>query len=240
LFPTLPAFSQFNRLLLRYGPMLEGFLQFTAAQLARPEDLYEAVDGCAVLTRDRRRRGLGWLCEATSIGKSNRLGFYEGLHLLDAVTADGVLTGYLVAPAATHDQRMLDAFLAMRCGALPPNVTVGRPRSNTYLADKGFSSDGKQQERWQRFGARVVSAPQRGHGRLWDKADRRWLARHRQIVETVHDKLLHAFRLATDRLHTLEGFRARLAAKAAAHNFCIWLNRRLGRPNLAFADILGW
>src|SRR5215203_1161081 len=26
----------------------------------------------------------------------------------------------------------------------------------------------------------------------------------------------------------------------ALHNFCIWLNDRLGRPRLAFADLLGW
>jgi hypothetical protein len=24
------------------------------------------------------------------------------------------------------------------------------------------------------------------------------------------------------------------------HNFCIWLNDQLGRPRLAFADLLGW
>jgi hypothetical protein len=24
------------------------------------------------------------------------------------------------------------------------------------------------------------------------------------------------------------------------HNFCIWLNEQLGRPRLAFADLLGW
>jgi hypothetical protein len=34
--------------------------------------------------------------------------------------------------------------------------------------------------------------------------------------------------------------RARLAARVALHNFCIWLNERLGRPRLAFADLLGW
>jgi hypothetical protein len=24
------------------------------------------------------------------------------------------------------------------------------------------------------------------------------------------------------------------------HNFCMWLNEQLGRPRLAFADLLGW
>jgi len=31
-----------------------------------------------------------------------------------------------------------------------------------------------------------------------------------------------------------------LAAKVALHNFCIWLNRQLGRPDLAFADLIDW
>jgi hypothetical protein len=26
----------------------------------------------------------------------------------------------------------------------------------------------------------------------------------------------------------------------ALHNFCIWLNEHLGRPRLAFADLLQW
>ena len=31
-----------------------------------------------------------------------------------------------------------------------------------------------------------------------------------------------------------------VAAKVALHNACCWLNRHLGRPTLAFADLLGW
>jgi hypothetical protein len=31
-----------------------------------------------------------------------------------------------------------------------------------------------------------------------------------------------------------------LAARVALHNFCMWLNGQLGRPRLAFADLLGW
>jgi hypothetical protein len=33
---------------------------------------------------------------------------------------------------------------------------------------------------------------------------------------------------------------ARLSAKVALHNFCVWLNKHHGRPPLAFADLLGW
>jgi hypothetical protein len=38
----------------------------------------------------------------------------------------------------------------------------------------------------------------------------------------------------------LEGFLARLAALAALHNACIWINQSLGREPLAFADLIDW
>ena len=62
----------------------------------------------------------------------------------------------------------------------------------------------------------------------------------RQIAETVYDKLFNAFGLWRERPHELSGLRVRLAARVALHNFCIWLNEQLGRPRLAFADLLGW
>jgi hypothetical protein len=76
--------------------------------------------------------------------------------------------------------------------------------------------------------------------RSWSKRLRRWVASIRQIVESVYDKLFNAFGLWRERPHELEGLQARLAARVALHNFCIWLNDQLGQPRLAFADLLGW
>ena len=69
---------------------------------------------------------------------------------------------------------------------------------------------------------------------------RRWLVEVRQIVETVNEKLYHTFRLDRERPHELSGLQARLVAKIALHNFCIWLNEQLGRPRLAFTDLVDW
>jgi hypothetical protein len=66
------------------------------------------------------------------------------------------------------------------------------------------------------------------------------LAGVRQIVETVYEKLGHTFRIDRERPHDLSGFQARLAAKMALHHFCIWLNEQLGRPRLAFGDLVAW
>ena len=60
----------------------------------------------------------------------------------------------------------------------------------------------------------------------------------RQVIETVSGKLHLVFRLATNRLHTWQGFRARLAAKVGLHTFCCWLNTQRGRPPMAFADLI--
>ena len=107
------------------------------------------------------------------------------------------------------------------------------------MADKGFERR-EWHKRWQDCcGARLISPPKSNSKTPWPKGLRRWLAGIRQIVETVFDKLYHAFELDRERPHQLDGFQTRLAAKAALHNFCIWLNRQLGRPSLAFVDLLG-
>jgi hypothetical protein len=59
-------------------------------------------------------------------------------------------------------------------------------------------------------------------------------------VETVHDRLLATCGLEHERPHALAGFWTRLAAKVALHNFYLWLNVQLGRPPLAFADLIEW
>ncbi len=66
-----------------------------------------------------------------------------------------------------------------------------------------------------------------------------WLPSARSL-ESVYDKLFNTFGLWQERPHDMAGLRARLAARMALHNFRIWLNERLGRPRLAFADLLGW
>jgi hypothetical protein len=66
------------------------------------------------------------------------------------------------------------------------------------------------------------------------------LASIRQIVETVTEKLHHTFRLQRERPHDSSDLHARLTAKIALHNFCIWLNQQLARPNLAFNDLSDW
>ena len=237
-FPGLPRREQLNRLMRQYQKTVTAFALFVADQVGRDVP-YEALDTSAVPTRDIKRRGNGWLPGIASYGKSNRLGYYEGVHLLISVTPIGVVTGFGFGSANVKDSVLAETFLAARANPQPRLSSVGQPALGDYVADKGFSLD-VDLARWAAcYGANVICAPRKNSRiRRWPKPLRRWLASLRQIVETVFEKLHNTFRLASERPHDLTGLQTRLAAKVGLHNFCIFLNLKLGRPPLAFADLI--
>jgi Transposase DDE domain len=241
-FPTLPDRSQFNRLSRFHAGFLEAFvLHLAALVVQRRKCPYEALDSSAMPVRDAKRRGTGWLAGQADIGWSNSLGWYEGFRLLAAVDPTGVITGFCFGAASTADQQMAETFFAVRAKPNPRLISVGSVSSGPYIADKGFEG-AENHRRWlESYGAQVIHPPKRNsRKRSWSKRSREWVAGIRQIVESVYDKLFNAFGLWRERPHELQGLRVRLAARVALHNFCIWLNDQLGRPRLAFADLLGW
>jgi hypothetical protein len=175
------------------------------------------------------------------IGWSNSLGWYEGFRLLVATDPTGVITGFGFCAASASDQQVAETFFAARHRPNPRLPSVGSAAAGPYVADKGFEGE-ENHRRWlECYGARIIHPPKRNSRKPWPKRLRRWVASIRQIVESVYDKLFNAaFGLWRERPHELEGLRAPLAARVALHNFCIWLNEQLGRPRLAFADLLGW
>lgn len=192
-------------------------------------------------TRDCKRRGHGWLAgQADDIGWSNSLGCYEGFRLLAAVDPHGVITGFCFSAASSAEKQAAETFFAVRAYQNPRLSSVGSAARGPYVTDKGFEGT-ENHRRWlDRYGARLICPPKRNARQVWPKRLRRWVAGIRQIVESVYDKLFNTFGLWRERPHELEGLRARLAARVALHNFCIWLNKQLGRPLLSFADLLGW
>jgi hypothetical protein len=239
-FPALPTREQFNRHLRSHQPALVACVLHLVQRLAAQQGCYEALDSSGVPTRDAKRRGAGWLPGLADIGWSNRLGWYEGFPLLLAVNPVGVITGCGYGAASTKDQPLADTFFALRRYPQPQWQGAGAPAQGPYVVDKGFEGRAWQTAWRQHYGATVIYLPKRNSPRPWPKRLRRWLAGVRQIVETVYDKLYHTFRLDRECPHDLRGFQARLAAKIALHNFCIWLNEELGRPRLAFADLIAW
>lgn len=240
LFPTLPDRSQFNRLVRMHQDALVAVALSLAQAVQTRDDLYEAMDTTGVPVRNVKRRGTGWLAGQADVGWCNRVGWYEGFHLLTAVTRQGAITGFALGPASRKDQPLAETFLAAR--RFPqerlPSVGVWTPR--WYVGATGFEGRALLAHWEQDYGAQVVCQPNRSRWHGWPKALRRWLAGIRQISETIHDRLLSTFGLDRERPHLLRGLQARLAAKGGLHNFCLWLNLHVARPPLAFADLLEW
>lgn len=244
-FPRLPHRTQFNRLLRRHHKALVAFFRYGVQQLqAQPgyDFTYEALDASAVPTRDAKRRGNGWLFDQAKIGWSNRLGWFEGFHLLLSVNPQGAITGFCFGSGNVKDHVLAEDFFCLRHKEHPRCQSVGQPAHGFYVTDRGFESEANQQ-RWQQdYQARVLCPPKRNARpeRTWPKSLRQWVAGIRQVVESVNAKLHHTFGLDRERPHDLSGFSARLTAKVALHNFCITYNRHSQRPPLAFADLLLW
>jgi Transposase DDE domain len=239
-FPTLPDRSQFNRLVRAQHDAIVAFALALGWQVSLPSAGYEVLDSMGLPVRNVKRRGRGHLAGQAALGWCNRVGWFMGLKLLTVVSRVGAITGFGIGPGNCGDHLLAETLLAARWYLLPRLPTAGHTLDGCYIADTGFA--GRQvRRRWRdTFGALVITQPEQRRPHRWPKALRRWLAALREIVETVHDRLLEGFRLEHERPHVLRGVQARLAAKVGLHNFCCWLNRQVGRPPLAVADLVDW
>src|SRR5690348_14337637 len=113
-FPRLPNRSQFNRQQRQHRDEITAFALFLVQMLYAQATAYEVLDSTAAVTRDAKRRGPGWFAGQADIGWSNRVGWYEGFHLLLCVTAQGVITGFGFGNASTHDHHLAATLFAAR------------------------------------------------------------------------------------------------------------------------------
>jgi len=107
-----------------------------------------------------------------------------------------------------------------------------------YGADRGFNGARWQQHWQQAYQATVISVPPDNVAQPWSPAWKRWLASHRPMVDTVFARLEESFALKRLNAHSYWGQLTRVAAKMAAYNIGIYLNRLLGRPDGALATLL--
>jgi hypothetical protein len=208
----------------------------------------------------RGRRGATFGPEEADVGYGGvgKQVFY-GVTVLVSVAASGPITGLTVAPARTKEQWLLSALLGWRhdptapplaagdltrqearhrtrtqvgpTGPLLSPVTVGRARTNVYLADGGFAGRAWRTVWRTRFHA-IVATPD-----TVPPSAQRAFQRARQVIERVNDQLIRVFHLRFPLAHTQEGLITRIVAKCTAFNLGIALNRRFGRPDFALGTL---
>jgi hypothetical protein len=262
-FPGMLDRSQFNQRVRDLWAALVRLQQLIAQGLT-VGDLYECVDctplpHCSLAQAASHTRH--WLSGHLGYGGNNG-GWYFGEQVLVSVSAAGVVTGWVVGQAQIDDRWMLEAFLSTRQDhmrlsgpeqtdhkrtqpaqvatpeSFSPAIAAGRANHVPYLADEGFNG-ARWIDHWQtEYAATVIAAPPTNAPRLWSRADKQWLAHHRQIVETVFARLSDVFRLKRLEAHSDWGKLTRLAATMAAYNIGIWINRMLHRPDGALATLV--
>lgn len=264
-FPRLLSQSACNRRCRDLVGVLTYLSGAVAQELAAYTAPYQALDNVPVPLMRRCRGGRHRLFgheAAIGRGGSDR-DWYYGCKLLLAVTPEGIITGFLLAPASTEDRWTGEAFFCWRhnregwpvdpeelprrrngqkyvgpTGLLWPRSGVGAASGVPYLADNGFFGAWWQSHWSQDYGATVL-APRNYTGAA-ARAAKRQHHSWEQIVETINGHLEDTFNLHFPRARSPWGLLTRVAAKLAALNLGIWLNRHFGRPGLAFATLFNF
>jgi hypothetical protein len=253
-FPGMTSQSAFNRRLRRLWGAFILIQQALAEQLLRAEEC-EIMDCVPVpVARGARSFHPGWLADIARIGKGGNERYFYGLHMLLLVSTNGVATGWTLAAGNVNDRWLAELLLSARSHAaqltgplgprnpprpLPPTDWVGPAEScgrNTgrpIMADQGY--DGQDWlEHWAlNYGAQVITRPCPQPGQ-----PTQWFSSLRQAVETAFAHLDASFGLKFPGAHTRWGLLTRMAAKLAAYNLGIAINRLCQRPDFAFATLI--
>ena len=226
-FPNLCTQGQFNRRVRALEPELRAVQRAFAGDLSEPSAVYRVLDTTLIPAVVRvRASGKGLFAGQATFGRSaSKTEWVYGFKVALVVDPKGVVSAFFLAPASSDERPIGDALVAY-------------DRHDAYLADKGFTGI-EWERRWQEvYGALVAATPKNDSRRAWSKADRRWAAGKRQIIEGVICQLKDFFGLEHHRAKTLGGLLARLAAKVAAYTCGQWINDSLGRPLRHLADLL--
>lgn len=250
LFPGMTSQSAFNRRLRRVWGAFILLQQAVAQHLSTPQD-YELMDCVPVpVARGARSFHPGWLADIARIGKGGNDRFFYGLHLLLVIRQSGVATGWVLAAGNVQDRWLAELLFSSRAGSPqlsgppaggpePPTDWVGPTQSGglcsrrLILADSGYDGEAWAQHWADAYAACVVTAPEKDQ-----HPTRQWFSSLRQGIETAFSNLCDSFGLQFPRAHTRWGLLTRIAAKLAAYNLGILMNRTLGRPDFAFATLI--
>ena len=263
MFPHMLGKSGFNQRVRHLWGAFILLQQAMGTLLDGEAAVYECVDSLPLVAfsgGQALRQRAHWLWQST-VGRGAGSWFW-GDHLLASVSRDEAITGWLLGTAAINDRWLLEAFVSARAGQAqlvePPRLTpaaraehtpppvgamgpfqaVGVAQDRPYLADKGFNGQ-RWVTHWRvQYQATVITVPPDNTPSRWSSRDKTWLASHRQIIETVFARLDQVFHIKHLNAHSRWGQYTRVAAKIAAYNIALFINRLLGRPLGALATLI--
>ena len=254
LFLTVLTQSAFNRRLRRLWGAFLLIQALVADQLAQGE--YDVMDGFPIpVAHGARSFNPGWLADIARIGKGGNDRYFYGVRMMMVINQNGVTTGWALASGNVQERWVAEWLFSTRAGVpglhgpldatgQKPKVTppeewmavvpsAGAASTKPILSDGGFRGDDWLAHWAKAYGAQVCPLPQAA-----PRAERRWWSSARQVVETTFANLTESFGLKYPGAHSTWGLLMRVAAKVAAYNLGMMINRLLGRPDFAFATLI--
>jgi hypothetical protein len=255
LFPVLLSQSAFNRRLRRLWGAFILLQGATAAALVTAQD-HEVMDGFpSPIAHGARSFHPGWLYDIARIGKGGTDRYFYGVRMLMTVSRTGVATGWTLASGNVQERWLAELLCSARAGVpqlrgplhpethqptvtaptewMAPVQSCGHASHKPVMTDRGFRGADWLAHWAQSYGIQICPPPPQA-----SPAQRRWWSAVRQVVETTFAHLSESFGLKYPGAHTGWGLLMRVAAKVAAYNLGIMLNRALGRPDFAFATLI--
>jgi hypothetical protein len=254
LFPTVLTQSAFNRRLRRLWGAFILLQDAVAAHLGRGD--YDVMDGFPIpVAHGARSFHPGWLADIARIGKGGNDRYFYGVRMMMVVNQQGVATGWALASGNVQERWVAELLFSTRAGVprvhgpldaqghapkvAPPKEWMAAVPSGGAASDKPILSDsGFRGADWLEHWAHAYGARVYPLSKAAPRAERHLFSSARQVVETTFANLTESFGLKYPGAHSTWGLLMRVAAKVAAYNLGILINRLLGRPDFAFATLI--
>jgi hypothetical protein len=255
LFPTLLTQSAFNRRLRRlWGAFI--LIQDAVAETLTDAGDYDIMDGFPIpVAHGARSFTPGWLADIARLGKGGNDRYFYGVRMMMVINQYGVATGWALASGNVQERWVAELLFSTRAGSprvqgpldaqthqpkrTPPTEWMAVLPSCGVVSHKPILSDsGFRGEDWLTHWATAYAVHVCPLSIAAPGAQRRWWSAARQVVETTFANLTESFGLKYPDAHTGWGLLMRVAAKVAAYNLGIVLNRLFGRPDFAFATLI--
>lgn len=219
LFPRLLSQSQYNVRLRGLGRLMQKAVFHLATACPSSQDVVRLIDGtkviCGTSSTTARHSNLFGYC-GYGYDKSHSMYFW-GCKLLLEVTADGLVTGFILVNPKLVDERQ--AVLLMQ-----QHPYTLMPRGTTAVGDKGFRSRVFEDELLNQGIVLVRPA-------MKDEKDNglfpRWF---RNRVESVIQTLKGQLGIEHPGAHEPSGLFARVVQRILALNAAVWHNWIAGEP----------
>lgn len=259
-FPHVLSPSAFNRRAHALTLTMAHLQQDLVERLHGYEEPYEITDGLPIPlaspTRGQRRRC--FTQDEADIGRSSSgKNWYYGVEMMTSITAMGVITGFVTAPARNGERWLANALYSWRADPTAPPIDIelapkSRRRSHppvgphghflsptsagpivtgVYLADGNFTGEEWRQAWKTRCGATVITQ---------DRIDRElihWLHDARQRIETVFAELTTTLHIKNPLVRSERGLVTHLVSTCTAFNVGIYINRLYDRDDLRIGTL---